>query len=173
LLSIGLALQLARAEADGSRSAAELIEQAQHELHHAIDDLRDLAQGIHPSVLVDHGFTPAVRMLAQRIALPVHVTDHLQARLPRATEVTMYFLVCEALQNTVKHAHARQAWVDVEHTAAGVRLQIRDDGDGGAQPELGSGVRGMRDRVEAIDGSLTVDSPLGGGTTIVAHLPCE
>jgi signal transduction histidine kinase len=172
LLSIGLALQLARAETDGSGSAAELIEQAQHELHHAIDDLRDLAQGIHPSVLIDHGFTPAVRALAERVMLPVHVTDHVQARLPRVIEVTMYFLVCEALQNTVKHAHARQAWVDVERGPAGVRLQVRDDGDGGAQPELGSGLRGMRDRVEAIDGSLTVDSPLGGGTTIVAHLPC-
>jgi signal transduction histidine kinase len=173
LLSIGLALQLARGETDGSGSAAELIEQAQHELKHAIDDLRDLAQGIHPSVLIDHGFTPAVRALAERVVLPVHVTDHVQARLPRAIEVTMYFLVCEALQNAVKHAHARQAWVDVERGPAGVRLQVRDDGDGGAQPELGSGLRGMRDRVEAIDGSLTVDSPLGGGTTIVAHLPCE
>jgi signal transduction histidine kinase len=172
LLSIGLALQLARREvADGS-TAAELLEESEHELAQAIEELRDLAHGIHPTVLSELGLEAAVSALARRLAIPVDIGAMPAGRLPHDAETTAYFVICEALQNTVKHARARRAKVDVQLSGTLVVIEVRDDGMGGADLSCGSGLAGLRDRVEAVGGLLTVESPSGHGTTVRAELRC-
>ena len=172
LLSIGLALQLARREvADGS-TAAELLEESESELAAAIGELRNLAHGIHPAVLTELGLAPAVTALIRRLAIPVEVRGIPAGRLPPSAETTAYFLICEALQNTIKHAGARQAQIGVARSGGLVRVEVSDDGIGGADPGAGSGLHGLRDRVEAVGGRLIIDSPPGHGTTVRAELPC-
>ncbi len=162
LLSIGLALQLARKEvADGS-GAAELLDESQSELVAAIEELRNLAQGIHPTVLTEQGLAAAVTALARRLAVPVEVAG-IGARLPGSVETTAYFLICEALQNTVKHAQASRARIGVTEADGVVVVEVSDDGTGGADTGAGagSGLRGLRDRVEAVGGRLKRGEPAG------------
>jgi signal transduction histidine kinase len=173
LLALGLALQLAQAklgpEANG---ATELLAEADDELRAALDELRELARGIHPAVLTEHGLGPAVRSLADRSPVPVTIASLPERRLPAPAEAATYFLVSEALANVAKYAHASSVRVSVADTDGGVLVDVDDDGVGGADPARGSGLRGLADRVHALDGELTVDSPLGRGTHLHAAIPC-
>jgi signal transduction histidine kinase len=172
MLALGLALQLARAELDGSCGAAsELLGEADAELRAALGELRELARGIHPAVLTEQGLGPALANLAERAPVPVTIVEIPGERLPAATEAAAYFLVCEALANVAKHAHASRARVKVQLDGRAI-VDVEDDGIGGADPARGSGLRGLRDRVHALDGVLEVDSPVGGGTRVHAEFPC-
>lgn len=171
LLSVALALRMAQREVEaGSRAAPETIAQANDELRQAIDELRELARGIHPSILTDAGLGPAVRALADRCPVPVDDLQVPLGRFPAGVEATAYFVVAEALTNIAKHAQATTAGIRLEADDAWLRVTVTDDGVGGASPELGTGLRGLRDRVEAAGGTLHVTSP-AAGTTITVELP--
>jgi signal transduction histidine kinase len=173
LLSLGLALQLARThlgpDADG---AAELLVEADGELKAALDELRELAQGIHPAVLTEHGLGPALRSLAERSPVPVAIAGVPDRRLPAPAEAASYFLVSEALANVAKYARASRVRVSVEQVGERVLIDVDDDGVGGADPSRGSGLRGLADRVNALDGELELESPAGYGTHVHAEIPC-
>jgi signal transduction histidine kinase len=171
LLGIRLALQLARARlADGGSSAGELLAEADAEVVEALDELRALARGIHPAILTEEGLAPALAALARRAPVPVEVTV-CSERLPAPVETTAYFVSAEALANVAKHAHASCASIAVTRWNGRVAVEVADDGVGGADAS-GAGLRGLRDRVEALDGRLGVESPAGGGTRVTAAIPC-
>ena len=136
-----------------------------------IDELRELSRGIHPAILSDSGLRPALRSLGRRAPLPVRVEVAIEGRLPQPVEVGAYYVVSEMLTNAAKHARATT--VDVEAVAAGgvLRLVVRDDGAGGADPSRGSGLLGLKDRIEALGGTFDVHSPVGGGTTVTCRIP--
>jgi signal transduction histidine kinase len=172
LLALGLALQLARSELGDQASATdELLGEAEAELQVALVELRELARGIHPAILTDGGLAPALLTLAERAPVPVAVSA-LESRLPPAVETAAYFVVSEALANVAKHAHATRASVGVGIIGDRAVVVVEDDGVGGAQPEPGSGLGGLRDRVQSLGGMLRIDSEPGTGTTIRAELPC-
>jgi signal transduction histidine kinase len=170
LLGVGLALQLLRNRV-GAGEAAHLLAEAELELQHALDELRELARGLHPAILADQGLASAARTLAGRAPIPVTVTERGE-RLPAAVETAGYFVVAEALANVAKYAQAERAWVTIERQNGSARIEIVDDGVGGADSEGGSGLRGLADRVEALDGRLRVWTPRGGGTRVRAEMPC-
>jgi signal transduction histidine kinase len=136
-----------------------------------MDDLREMARGIHPAILSEGGLAPALKRLARRSAVPVQITVHTDARLPDGVEVAAYYLVSEALTNAAKHAHASVVHVSAETTDQVLHLHVRDDGTGGADPVHGSGLIGLKDRVEALGGTITIHSPAGAGTSLHAELP--
>jgi signal transduction histidine kinase len=138
----------------------------------AVEDLQEVSRGIHPSVLSASGLRPALRALARRSAVPVEL-DVNAGRLPERVEVAAYYVVSEALTNAAKHANASVVQVDVEPTNGVVRLSIRDDGVGGADPRQGSGLVGLGDRIEALGGELTITSQPGGGTWLSVTLPID
>jgi signal transduction histidine kinase len=194
LLSLSLALHAARRQLAALRTGADpaLVETlggASAELRLAIEELRELARGIHPAILTDEGLGPALASLAGRTATPVTLLEVPAGRLPRPVEATAYFVVCEALANVTKYAHATTASVrvrlDHDNQRAGTQageqagrqvgllVEVRDDGVGGADPARGSGLRGLHDRVAAVGGRLTVTSPAGQGTMVRAWLPCD
>jgi signal transduction histidine kinase len=152
--------------------AARLDETAA-ELRDAINELRELARGIHPTILSEAGLQPALATLARRSAVPVDLRVDLDTRLPLATEVTAYYVVAEGLTNVARSARATRAGVDVSHRDGGVAVAVRDDGVGGADPTAGSGITGLGDRVRALGGRLRLDSHPGAGTTLEVWLPCE
>jgi signal transduction histidine kinase len=173
LLSIGLALQLARAKlGPDANGATELLAEADQELRATLDELRELARGIHPAVLTERGLAAALRSLADRAPVPVTVAELPDERLPAATEAAAYFLVSEALANVAKHARASRVRVSVTHTEGQLLVEVDDDGVGGADPGGGSGLRGLADRVHALDGRLRLESRPGQGTTLHAEIPC-
>jgi signal transduction histidine kinase len=137
----------------------------------ALDELRELARGIHPAILSEGGLAPALKVLARRSAVPVELDIDVQTRLPERVEVASYFVVSEALANAAKHARASVAHVDVEVAGSLLHISVGDDGVGGADPSQGSGLIGLTDRVQALGGTLTVLSPPRQGTTIRAELP--
>ncbi len=170
---VALAMQLRMIQADIRRdpAAAEaLVTSASGELAQSLEELRELARGIHPAVL-DFGLAPALEALAARAPVPTAVTCD-TAKLPRPVELAAYFVACEALANVAKYAEASAASVRVSRTAQGIAVEIADDGKGGAQPSTGSGLHGLQDRVEALGGHLLVTSPAGAGTVVTAELPC-
>jgi signal transduction histidine kinase len=173
LLGLGLALQLARAqlgpEANGT---VELLAEADAELRAALDELRELARGIHPAVLTEQGLGAALQTLAERSPVPVTIAEIPKARLPAAAEAAAYFLVSEALANVAKYARASRVRVTVVRLDGRVLVDVDDDGIGGADPSRGSGLRGLSDRVQALDGELEVESPPGRGTHVHAEIPC-
>jgi signal transduction histidine kinase len=136
-----------------------------------IDEVRELARGIHPRILSSGGLGPALETLARRSAIPVTVDVRTAARLPKPVEVTAYYLASEALTNAAKHAHASMVCITVEVDDRWTVLTIRADGVGGADPSRGSGLVGLRDRVEALGGALAVQSEPGAGTVLTAHIP--
>jgi signal transduction histidine kinase len=136
-----------------------------------LEELRKLSRGIHPAILSLGGLGPALKALARRSAVPVDLDIPRQASLPERVEVAAYFVISEALANTAKHAHAATARVRVELSDNVLKVQIRDDGVGGADPSRGSGLTGLTDRVEALGGRLDVSSHPGEGTQIKADLP--
>lgn len=143
------------------------------DLDGALDDLVEISRGIHPAILSEGGLWPALKTLARRSAVPVELELGSDQRLPEQVEVAGYYVVSEALTNVAKHAHASVVHVDVNADDSKVQLSIRDDGVGGADLNLGSGLVGLADRVEALGGKVDVHSPSGGGTALVATLPLE
>jgi len=173
LVSIDLSLQLLRAhtaEMDHSSIDAS-IERASDELRTAIKELRLLTHGVHPALLRDAGIGPALQSLADRSGLPVVLTADVPNRLSPVVEATVYFVASESLANAAKHAQASVAHVAVGVDGSTIVVDVRDDGRGGADPSAGSGLRGLQDRVAALGGSLRVESPVGGGTTVRASVP--
>ncbi len=172
LVSLTLALRLARSRLgeSGDPAVRESLDQAADEARAALAELRDLARGIHPVVLTEAGLGPAVESLANRAAVDVSI-DIEPGRYPPAVEGAAYFVVSEALANVSKHAGARRASVAARHLAGTLAIEITDDGVGGADLGSGSGLRGLVDRLAAIDGTLTVSSPPGGGTRLAASIP--
>ena len=171
LLALGMGLQLLGGHVDPS--GKELLAESEVELRHALQELRELAQGLHPAALTDNGLADAVRTLAHRAPVPVTVdVDESLGRLSGPVETAAYFVVAEALANIAKYAGATEAWVTVGRENGSARIEIRDDGKGGAMPDRGTGLRGLADRVGALDGELTIQSSPGCGTRIVAEIPC-
>ncbi len=174
LVSLALSLRLASAKLDGDPAAAkELLEESARELGEATGELRELARGLHPAVLSDRGLPPALEALAGRAPLPVELEATPEKRLPADLEAASYFVVAEALTNIARYAHASRAVVKVRRVNGVVEVEVRDDGVGGADPAAGSGLRGLADRIAALDGRLEVVSPAGGGTVVRAVIPCE
>jgi signal transduction histidine kinase len=174
LVSLALDLRLARELVSQNPSQAEkVLDGAADELGQALEELRELARGIHPALLSDRGLDPAVETLARRAPVPVEVEAQLGDRVPEPIELAAYFVVSEALTNVVKYANASQARVRVERVNGRVVVEVADDGVGGAEPGRGSGLRGLADRIAALGGNFEVDSAPGVGTTIRASIPCE
>jgi signal transduction histidine kinase len=172
LVSIGLELRLAQSVVPPSLPELEAeIGRVADELDGAVDDLREISRGIHPAILSEGGLAPALRTLARRSAIPVELDVRVEARLPEEAEVAAYYVVSEALTNTAKHASASRASVAADQRSGILHLSIRDDGVGGAEPGEGSGLIGLRDRVEALGGTIVVSSPAGEGTLVVVELP--
>jgi PAS domain S-box-containing protein len=172
LVSLALEVRLARSRVEKDPSVAPaFLERFSEELLEASSELRELARGIHPAVLTERGLAPAIAALAARAPVPVEVLDVPADRLPGAVETTAYFTVAEALTNVAKYAEASEATVRVACEDADLVVEVRDDGVGGADPGGGSGLSGLADRVEAVDGSLSVESPPGEGTLVRAVLP--
>ncbi len=140
-------------------------------LSSVLDELRELSRGIHPAILSEGGLVPALRALGRRSAVPMKLDLHVEEGLEERIEVAAYYVISEALANTVKHAQASEAHIDVQSRNGMLDVTIRDDGVGGADPARGSGLIGLIDRVEALGGTLTVESPRGGGTSLRVSLP--
>jgi signal transduction histidine kinase len=169
LVTLMLNLQLVQAEAppelrgDLSRIAGQVTG--------VLDQVREISRGIHPAILSEQGLTPALKALARRSAVPVELDLRTGGRLPDLVEVAAYYAVSEALANAAKHARASAVHIEVDASGATLRLAIRDDGIGGADPARGTGLTGLRDRIEALAGTLDVTSPAGGGTTLLIEIP--
>ncbi|MEH0635728.1 MULTISPECIES: sensor histidine kinase [Streptomyces] len=172
LVALAMDLGLAKEKlAEDPRAAAVMVDSAHGEVKTALQELRDLARGIHPAVLTDRGLDAALSSVASRCAVPVVVDVDLPARPVPAIEGIAYFTVSELLQNVSKHAGASRATVDVWKVENRLMLQVADDGVGGADTGRGSGLAGLAERIGAVDGILVVDSPAGGPTRVTAELP--
>jgi signal transduction histidine kinase len=174
LVSLSVLLGVAESKLRTDPAAVlPLVAQAREEANSAVTELRELARGLHPALLSDRGLGPALEVLASRAPVPVEVTGVPEHRLPPAVEATVYFITAEALTNVARYAQATAAWVQLAEVRDRLRIVVRDDGVGGADPHLGTGLRGLRDRVDALDGRFEVRSSPGGGTAIVAEIPLE
>ncbi|MEU0128679.1 sensor domain-containing protein [Streptomyces sp. NPDC006289] len=172
LVALAMDLGLAKEKlTDDPEAAARMVDEAHGEVKVALQELRDLARGIHPAVLTDRGLDAALSAIASRCTVPVTVTVDLPTRPAQAIEGIAYFTASELLQNISKHAHATHATIDLWRTTNHLMLQITDNGHGGADVSAGSGLAGLTDRLDAVDGVLVVDSPAGGPTTVTAELP--
>jgi signal transduction histidine kinase len=172
LLTMKLGL-VERHLADAGGRAGELVGEARGQARLALTTLRDQIRGIHPQILTDLGLTEAVRELAERCPIPVEVDLELSGRLPPEIESTAYFVVSEALTNAVRHAAATRIQISGGLAEQRLALTIVDDGRGGAEPSLGTGMRGLADRVAVVAGTLEISSPQGGPTTLRIDLPCR
>ena len=172
LVALSLTLRIAQNQiAKSPEKAAKMVGDAQEELTRALEELRELARGIHPAVLSDRGLQAAVEALAVRSPLPVKLVEVPGERLPEPVEAAAYFVIAEALTNVAKYANASNATVAVRRVNGHAEVEVRDDGVGGADPGRGTGIRGLVDRVGALDGTLALDSPPGSGTTLRAEIP--
>ncbi|MEU9182118.1 sensor domain-containing protein [Streptomyces sp. NPDC048550] len=173
LVALAMDLGLAKEKlAEDPRAAARMVDEAHGEVKIALQELRDLARGIHPAVLTDRGLDAALSSVASRCAVPVRVSVDLPDRPASAVEGIAYFTVSELLQNVSKHSGARTAGVDVWKSGDRLLIQVADDGRGGAATDgTGTGLAGLAERLGAVDGVLVVDSPAGSGTTVTAELP--
>jgi PAS domain S-box-containing protein len=171
LVSLALKLRVARAQLISHPEAtAELLADASRELAAGLEELRELARGLHPAILSEHGLSYALEALASRLPVPLEI-EAPRERLPAPVEATAYYILSEALTNVVKHAEAGRARVSVRREGGLLRCEVSDDGCGGADPSRGTGILGLRDRAEAAGGTLSVRSPAGQGTVVVAMLP--
>jgi signal transduction histidine kinase len=174
---VSLALRLRRsaraATQSGGGGPTVPLDEVAGELDSVLDDLRELARGIHPAVLAAGGLVPALKTLARRSAVPVHLDVHVDRRLPEPIELAAYYAVAEALTNAAKHARATVVDVRVEAGDGDLRIEVRDDGRGGADRAGGSGLVGLTDRIEALGGRVTLRSPWGAGTTLTMALPLD
>jgi signal transduction histidine kinase len=172
LVATSLSVRLAANRAEGDPQLHAMLGRAGEELTRALEELRELARGLHPAVLSDHGLRAALQTLADRAPVPVLVDVALDdERLPEQVEAAAYYVVAEALTNMAKHARASEARVRVQRADGHALVEVADDGVGGADAKGGSGLRGLVDRVEALGGRLTVSSPAGAGTRLRAELP--
>jgi PAS domain S-box-containing protein len=172
LISLSIALRLARAKhATDAALVESLLESAVRDVEEAIRELREIARGLHPAILTDRGLPPALGALAARSPLPVELRDLPAERLPESLEAAAYYIVAEALTNVAKHACATRATVSVRRRDDVVSVEVCDDGRGGATMREGSGLLGLRDRVDALGGSLALTSARGRGTAVRALLP--
>jgi PAS domain S-box-containing protein len=172
LVTLSLSLRLAAAKLDSDPAAVRTaLAEACEELALAHDELRELARGLHPAVLSNHGLRAAVEVLTGRAPIPVEIADIPDGRLPEPVEAAAYYLIAEALTNVTKYARASTVRVRVASSDATVVIEVSDDGVGGADPSAGSGLRGLADRVEALGGGLDVVSPAGAGTSLRAEIP--
>jgi len=181
LVTLSLALTMARSrlakettpagEPAGSQ-VGELLSDAAEELVQALRELRELGRGIHPAILTEEGLDAAIQSLTERSPVPVEISGHAGAPLPQPVEAAAYYVVSEALANVVKYANASMVKVAVDRCERGLRVEVADDGLGGAVARPGSGLEGLGDRVAALDGRLVVDSPPGQGTRVTAEIPC-
>jgi signal transduction histidine kinase len=165
-----MTLQQARRRSDDDSEIATLIDESLASAGAGLDALRELARGIHPAILTNHGLAAAVEALADLAPLPVDV-DIAETRYPASVESAAYFVVAEALTNVAKYARARTARVTAAELDGRLRLEVTDDGVGGAQAARGSGLTGLQDRVAALDGTFRVDSPAGDGTRMAVEIP--
>jgi signal transduction histidine kinase len=172
LVALSLDLTMLKKLLDPNAEAGTRIDHARDEIALSLEELRDVARGLHPAVVSGHGLAVALESLAARATVPVRLNVELEGRLPEALEVAAFYLVSESLANIGKHAQASSATVDVNRCNGEVVVEIVDDGIGGADTERGSGLRGLADRVEALDGRLRVWTPLGQGTRVRAEIPC-
>ena len=173
LVSMALNIRMARAKLNEDPLAAErLLASAGEELDSALEELRELARGIHPAVLSDRGLGTALETLASRAPVPVELAQLPDERLPEAVELAAYFVVAEALTNVAKYAHATHAKVEVARANGRLVVEVEDDGVGGANPDDGTGLRGLADRIAVLEGRLEIDSEQGKGTTVRAQIPC-
>ncbi|HEX4558246.1 MAG TPA: GAF domain-containing protein [Mycobacterium sp.] len=174
LVSLGLKLRLLEGSVGPELAPlGEKISDVVSGLTDVATDLQQFSRGIHPAIVSKGGIGPALKSLARRSSVPVVLELGVDRRLPESSEVAAYYVVSEALTNVVKHARASEVKVSVDADGADLRLSIRDDGIGGADPRKGSGLVGLRDRVEALGGQLEIGSPAGGGTALVVTLPIE
>ena len=172
LVALSLTLRLAQTKLRKDPDSADtMLTAAQEELTLALGELRELARGIHPAILSDRGLGAALEALAGRASIAVELADVPAEPLPEAIEAAAYFVIAEALTNVVKYAHASQATVSVSRLNGHAVVEVADDGIGGADPGRGSGLRGLADRVSALDGSMELDSPAGMGTRLRAEIP--
>lgn len=172
LTGLALILRLAAGRADGDPELRALLDEAGQELADALAELRELGRGLHPAILSDVGLSGALESLAERSAVPVRLEACPDGRLPEEVEVAAYYVVSEALANAAKHSGASRVTVAVARGDGRLRVRVDDDGRGGAAATPGSGLEGLRDRVEAVGGRLSLASPPGGGTVLEARLPC-
>lgn len=173
---VALAMDLGRArekmESD-PEGAMKIIDDSHERAKRVMTDMRELVRGIHPAVLSDRGLDAAVSAVAGRMPITVDVNVRLRERLPEEIESTAYFVVVEALTNTSKHSGADRARVSIQRDGNWLRITVTDNGRGGADPELGTGMRGLRDRILALEGTFSFSSPPGQGTRITVEIPCE
>jgi signal transduction histidine kinase len=174
LVALALELQAAAASTEaGLEELREVLMRGSREAKAALDELREISRGIHPAILSQGGLGPALRALGRRCTIPVELDISTSGGFAERIEVTGYYVVSEVLTNAVKHASASVVRIAVEQRHATLRLSIRDDGTGGADPARGSGLIGLYDRVEAMGGTITVDSPVGAGTAVLVSLPLD
>ncbi|MFJ7061129.1 sensor histidine kinase [Streptomyces griseobrunneus] len=172
LVALAMGLGLAKEKlTDDPEAAARMVDEAHGEIKVALQELRDLARGIHPAVLTDRGLDAALSAIASRCTVPVSVSVDLPGRPAEAIEGIAYFTVSELLQNVSKHSGARSASVEVWRAADRLLIQVTDDGSGGARMDGGSGMAGLAERLGAVDGLFVLDSPVGGPTAVTAELP--
>jgi signal transduction histidine kinase len=172
LIALSLELGLLEERLNAQPEARRQLDEAKREVAASLEELRDIARGIHPAVVSGHGLEIALESLATRAPVPVRLNVEVQGRLPERLEVAAFYVVSESLANIGKHAYATSATVEVARTHEHVVIEVVDDGIGGADTEGGTGLRGLADRVEALGGRLRVWSPRGGGTRLRAEIPC-
>ncbi|HET9507674.1 MAG TPA: histidine kinase [Gaiellaceae bacterium] len=172
LVALSLELRLLEERLADDPEARRRLDLARREVSASLEELRELAHGLHPAVVSGHGLAVALESLAARAPVPVRLTVVTDGRLPEALEIAAYYLVAETLANVGKYAHASAVSVDVTRAGSAVVIEVADDGVGGADTERGTGLRGLADRVETLGGRLRIWSPAGGGTRVRAEIPC-
>jgi signal transduction histidine kinase len=173
LVSLAMELGLAREKMETDLEAArKLLEESHEDAKIVLIELRDLVRGIHPAVLTDRGLDAAISAIAGRSPIPVGVDVELRDRQPDEVEGTAYFVVVEALTNVAKHSGATEANVNIRREGGWLRITVLDNGRGGADPDKGTGLRGLKDRIAALDGRFSLVSPSGRGTTLTVEIPC-
>jgi signal transduction histidine kinase len=173
LVALALDLRMLRARVGADPEAAATVDEIAGKLSDALSELRELARGIHPAVLSERGLGPAIDAIVTRAPLPVAAEVPVERRLPAPVEAAAYFVVAEGLTNVVRYARATHARVTVELRSGAVHVVVADDGVGGADAAHGSGIRGLAERLAVLEGSLSLDSPPGGGTRLEARIPCR
>jgi signal transduction histidine kinase len=172
LIALSLELSLLEERLPADSEARTRIDHARHEIALSLEELRDVARGIHPAVVSGHGLAVALESLAAQAPVPVTLSVGLEERVEDRLEVAAYYVVCESLANVAKHAEATSATVVLGRTNGQLVVEVVDNGVGGADTEGGSGLRGLADRVEALDGELRIWTSRGGGTRVRAEIPC-
>jgi signal transduction histidine kinase len=173
LVSLSVWLRLLASRLEPGSEAEQLLADARNELAVSLQELRDLARGIHPAILSDRGLPAALDSLTARAPLPIELSIELNGRPPEPVELAAYYLVSEALTNIIKHSDATTVGVSVARRDAQLVVEVADDGTGGASRATGSGLNGLTDRIETLGGQLEVSSPPGDGTTLRAEIPLQ